>query len=157
MTFQNILVPRHTAEFAVPVAARLAESSHGSLRIMSALPAIADLVVVTRSGREELEGFWLDQDTEDLIQHQDVPVLLLGPQDEGLSTVPCCLRSILVALDLSADAEAILEPVIALANLSDGHVTLAHVIEPATEPKLLAERRSQAQRQLDRVADHLRF
>lgn len=157
MSFHTILVPRDTAEFAIPVAARLAQSSHAALRVMNAPHALADLVVVARHGQEKLEGFWLDESTEDLLYHQETPLLLLGPEDEASSAAPCRLRSILVALDLSTASEAVLDPVTALANLSDGHITLAHVLEPVSDVTALARHRELAQRQLDRVADRLRF
>lgn len=157
MSFHTILVPRDTAEFAIPVAARLAQSSHAALRVMNPSHALADLVVVARHGQEKLEGFWLDEATEYLLHHQETPVLLLGPEDDGSSAAPCCLRSILVALDLSAAAEAILDPVTALANLSDGHITLAHVLAPVADAATLAQHRELAQQQLDRIADRLRL
>jgi nucleotide-binding universal stress UspA family protein len=159
MTFQTILVPRartDPAAAALPVATRLAQSSHADLRFMPAAQVFADLVVAARHGQEKLEGFWVDGETEYLIQHREVPVLLLGPQ-EAEAPAACGLRSILVALDLSANAEAILEPVIALANLSGGHLTLVHVIEPVAAAPMLARRRELAQQQLDCVADRLRY
>jgi len=154
MAFETILVPEHTAEFALPVAARLAQSSHATLRVANAHHVLAGLVVAARHGHEDVEGFWVDSETEYLMRHEDAPVLLVSPEEAG-AVAPCCLRSILVALDLSANAEAILEPVIGLTNLSDGHVTLVHVLDPTSGR--FVQHRAEAQQWLDRVADRLRF
>jgi nucleotide-binding universal stress UspA family protein len=155
MAFETILVPEHTAEFALPVAARLAQSSHAVLRVANPPHVLAGLVVAARHGHEAVEGFWVDRETEYLMRHGDAPVLLVSPEEAGSAAAPCGLRSILVALDLSANAEAILEPVIGLTNLSDGHVTLVHVLDPARQR--FEQRQAKAQQWLDRVADRLRL
>jgi nucleotide-binding universal stress UspA family protein len=129
----------------------------------------AGLVVMATHGRGAMGRFWLGSVADYLIRHLAVPVLMIHPARKGeLPENP--LRSILVALDLSQDAEAILEPVIMLAHLGQGHVTLLHVVEPvygvvdpavpfppSVDPALLEESRAEAQRYLDKIADRLRL
>jgi nucleotide-binding universal stress UspA family protein len=79
------------------------------------------------------------------------------------------VRGIVVALDLSQDAEAILEPVIALAGMTGAGLTLVHVAElifeigrPAmpgpilADTELLEASRIEAQDRLERIAARLR-
>ena len=128
-----------------------------------------DLVVMATHGRGAMGRLWLGSVADYLIRHLNLPVLLVHP-DRGRVPLPKNLsRSILVALDLSRDAEAILEPVITLTQLTQGHVTLLHNLEPALgtatqvpypvpfDPVLLEENRRYAQSQLDRLADRLRL
>ena len=127
----------------------------------------ADLIVMATHGRGAVGRLWLGSVADYVVRHIAVPVLLVhpGPEephgDEG--------NGILVALDLSPQAEAILEPVISFAQLAGAHVTLIHVVERIFEmgkftvptpiplsPALAEASRAEAQRKLDRIADRLR-
>jgi nucleotide-binding universal stress UspA family protein len=129
-----------------------------------------DLVVMSTHGRGPLSRFWLGSVADHLIRHVTVPILLLRPRDGDV--VPPELpkvRTVLVALDLSAAAEGIFGPLISFARVTQAHVTLLHVIEPvlgisnavppypvAVPHDLLERTRADAQKRLDRLADRLR-
>jgi nucleotide-binding universal stress UspA family protein len=128
----------------------------------------ADLVVMATHGRGAMGRLWLGSVADYMVRHLSVPVLLVHPDRLEPATEPR-LHSILVSLDLSRESEAILQPVERLAQLTEGHVTLVHIVEPiigtvgigmpfaAPVPiELFEEQRTAAQRKLDRIADELR-
>jgi nucleotide-binding universal stress UspA family protein len=129
----------------------------------------ADLIVMATHGRSALGRFWLGSVSSHVVRDAGVPVLLVHPNREESALQRDTGAGILVALDLSLFAEAILEPVMDLANLLQAHVTLLHVVEPnyhAVDPltpypldqdRTVSDiRRADAQRRLDDVADRLR-
>ena len=128
----------------------------------------ADLVVMATHGRGAFKRFWLGSVADYLIRHLTTPVLLVHPgaRQRGRPVRP--IHNILVALDLSADSEQILKPVITLAQTTGAEITLMHVVElviqaghiPEGMPILadeefLQEARLQACRRLDRIAARL--
>ncbi len=128
----------------------------------------ADLVAMATHGRGAMGRLWLGSVADYLIRHLTMPVLLVHPDRRDSEREPA-LHSILVALDLSSESDAILEPVVKLAQLTEGHVTLVHVVEPILgpmamglpyaapiPPEVFAEQRLTAQKKLDRVASDLR-
>lgn len=128
-----------------------------------------DLIVMSTHGRGPLSRFWLGSVADHLVRHASVPILLLRPRDGAdMPAPPLDVRRILVPLDLSGPSEAILGPVLVMAQISQAHITLLHIIEPilgagnpfpypvALEPQLLDARRADAQQYLDGVADRLR-
>lgn len=129
----------------------------------------ADLVVMATHGRGPIRRFWLGGVADYVIRHLATPVLLVRPGTESTPKRPHAVRRIVVALDLSKDAEAILEPVTALARTTGAALTLAHVAELTysighaeipgpivPDAELLEASRIQAQRRLDRIAARLR-
>ena len=129
----------------------------------------ADLIVMATHGRGGMRRFWLGSVADYLVRHLPTPVLLVHPgRDEERLDDPA-IRGILVALDLSADSEAILEPVTALALVTQAHVTLVHAVggyesleSPALpfplpkNPVSLLQDQAEAQRRLDQLAARLR-
>lgn len=128
-----------------------------------------DLVVMATHGRGALGRLWLGSVADYVIRHLSIPVLLVHPDRKGEPRHGPEIHGILVALDLSPEAQAVLDPVTALAQLTQAHVTLLHVVEPfyaipepavpypiPQEPAITELRRTEAQRQLDRAADRLR-
>ncbi|MEO8449983.1 MAG: universal stress protein [Gemmatimonadota bacterium] len=126
-----------------------------------------DLIVMSTHGRGMLSRFWLGSVADHLVRHVSVPILLLRPRDGADFPPPRLdLRRILVPLDLSGTSEAILGPVKALAQVTQAHLTLLHVVEPilgtggrfspVAIAQQLAARRTDAQEHLDSVADRLR-
>ncbi len=127
----------------------------------------ADLLVMATHGRGAVGRLWLGSVADYVVRHISAPVLLIHPsKDEGQSAE---VQGILVALDLSPQSEAILEPVVSFAQLTGAHVTLVHVVERVFEmgkftvptpiplsPAFAEASRVEAQRKLDRVADRLR-
>jgi nucleotide-binding universal stress UspA family protein len=125
----------------------------------------ADLVVMATHGRGAFKRFWLGSVADYLVRHLTTPVLMVHPgaRQRGRPVRP--IHNILVALDLSADSEQILKPVIALAQATGAEITLVHVVElviqaghiPEGMPILadeefLQEARLEASRRLDRIA-----
>ncbi len=127
-----------------------------------------DLVVMATHGRGTMGRLWLGSVADYLVRHLTAPVLLVHPDRRVASEEPE-VHSVLVALDLSRESEAILEPVVTLSQVTGGYVTLVHVVEPvigpvglgapfvpAVPPGVFTEQRTLALRKLDEVADRLR-
>lgn len=128
-----------------------------------------DLVVLSTHGRGPASRFWLGSVADYLVRHASAPLLLLRPPAADEAGPLPEFHSGLVALDLSARSEAVLETVTALALVTQAHLTLIYVLEPALGMSgtmvpypvslphdLLEISRDEAQRHLDRVADRLR-
>jgi nucleotide-binding universal stress UspA family protein len=129
----------------------------------------ADLVVMATHGRGAFGRFWLGSVADYVIRHLSTPVLLVHPGNGKAPAQGHALRGILVALDLSKDSEAILEPVTELARMTGAALTLIHVAEltfeigrmamPApilSDAELLEASRVEALDRLDRIAARLR-
>ncbi len=142
-----------------------------------------DLVVMSTHGRGGLDRAWLGSVADRLIRRLSVPLLLVRPEeeddddggtpegDEGgpeLSLEPAGIRQVLVPLDGSELAEAILEPVAALSRRTGASVVLLRTMPrlrndppylPATVEGTEArfkERRQEAHAYLEGVAGRLR-
>lgn len=90
-----------------------------------------DLVVMTTHGRHGLARFWLGSIADGLVRHINVPLLLVRPSPDHTEAVPKELFiRIIVPLDGSALAEAILPSVLALGDLMPARYTLVSVVEP---------------------------
>lgn len=132
--------------------------------------SVPDLLVMSTHGRGPLSRFWLGSVADHVIRHTTTPVLLLHPRDGDPVPAPeMKMERILVALDRSDEAEAILAPLVSLAGLTQAHLTLINVVEPvlgvsgavppypvAVPQDTLELLRTDAQKYLDRVADRLR-
>jgi nucleotide-binding universal stress UspA family protein len=129
-----------------------------------------DLVIMSTHGRGPLSRFWLGSVADHLIRHASVPLLLLRPKD-GQEPQPeeLALRSALVPLDLSDEAETVVPVLRDLIRLTGGEITLLHVVEPilgisgavppypvAVPADQLEYSREEAQKRLDGVAARLR-
>jgi nucleotide-binding universal stress UspA family protein len=135
-------------------------------RIMLAAP---DLVVMATHGRGTIGRLWRGSVADYLVRQVSVPILLVRPDRQSGMGAGTGFRKILVPLDLSDTSDLILEPVKALARITQSHLTLVHVVESAFDPTLpstpmnalpaadlLEAERQQAQRHLDRSAARLR-
>lgn len=135
-------------------------------RIMLTAP---DLVVMATHGRGTIGRFWRGSVADYLVRHVTVPILLVRPDRQSHLAIGTGFRKILVPLDLSEPSDLILAPVKSLARVTQAHLTLAHVVDPAFDlsipsPPLIAPMETgvtdregeQAQRHLDRVAAGLR-
>lgn len=90
-----------------------------------------DVMVMTTHGRGGFARFWLGSTTDTLIRESSVPMLLLRPDESPASPSPSfAFKHILLPLDGSAEAEAILECVVAFGMLMDSTYTLLRVVEP---------------------------
>jgi nucleotide-binding universal stress UspA family protein len=94
-----------------------------------------DLVVMTSRGQGGLRRLWLGSVADALIRGSSVPVLLVRPQ-ENPSPRPVLenMRQILVPLDGSPLAEAILDPARELAALIGAELMLIEIIQPLAPP-----------------------
>ena len=147
--FANILVPfneRSSAEQAVGTAAALARASDGQVELVHARadegrPADvicrrvrevnADLVVMTSHGRTGLSRAWMGSVADEVVRNATVPVLMLRAHEERSAREEVTpFTRILVALDGSAEADAILGPALAMAQCTGAGLTLARVVHP---------------------------
>jgi len=128
-----------------------------------------DLVVMTTHGRGGLQRAWLGSVTDQLIRTSEVPILVVRPREGRAAETPVDLGHMMVPLDGSPLAEAVLEPAAALARLWDGEVSLVQVVRPVvltSDPPLpfpagyadqaTVVRRESAQDYIRDVAERLR-
>ena len=88
-----------------------------------------DLLVMTTHGRGGIRRAWLGSVADQLVRTSEVPVLVVRAHDHD-KTTSLDLSEILVPLDGSPLAEAVLEPVTALARLWDAEISLMQVVSP---------------------------
>lgn len=89
----------------------------------------ADMIVITTHGHSGVSRMWLGSVADALVRTTHLPLLVLHPGKEG--NVPpevLSFRNILVPLDGSELATAILRPARDIAAATDAQLTLAHVI-----------------------------
>jgi nucleotide-binding universal stress UspA family protein len=153
-----------------PVEFSLLEGLAGPTLVTELDRAGPDLLVMATHGRGPLSRFWLGSVADHVIRHTTVPVLLLHPKDgDPVPPAEARLERGLVALDRSEEAEAILPPLMALARVTQAHLTLVNVVEPvlgisgavppypvALPQETLEALRAEGQKYLDEVADRLR-
>jgi len=85
---------------------------------------------MTTHGRGGLRRAWLGSVTDQLIRTSEVPILVVRPSETKAAESFVKLTEILVPLDGSPLAEAVLEPAAALARLWDAEVSLVQVVRP---------------------------
>src|SRR5688572_8644816 len=107
-----------------------------------ALDEGADLVVMTSHGRTGFSRAWLGSVADGVVRRAAVPVLMLriaeaapllastAPHVRPRKTAAPHLERILVPLDGSRAAEAVLEPARALAEAGGGALVLLRVVQP---------------------------
>jgi nucleotide-binding universal stress UspA family protein len=90
----------------------------------------ADLVVMATHGRGPMERAWLGSVADRLVRQLHVPILLVRPVEGERPdlTAPVTVRRLLVTLDGSELAEAVLEPALRLAAALGVPVSLLRVI-----------------------------
>lgn len=163
----------------VPVRTTVLEGAGVARQISAhAQAAGADLVVMTTHGKSALSAFWLGSVTYELLHHLPLPALLVRPgawqEKWGQEGAP---KHLLLPLDGTAPAEAILGPAAALGGLLGADFTLLRVIDdtavegPGLDPIALSspalevleqvkafeeQLRAEALAYLEAVADRLR-
>jgi len=128
-----------------------------------------DLVVMSTHGWGYFSRAILGSVADRLMRHLHVPMLLIHPPEGPADLKPAAsLRRILVPLDGSALAEAILEPAQELGSLSQAEFRLLRVLHqphhithfsgkaPAADQQFLEQIKAEAARYLDKVAQGLR-
>ena len=129
-----------------------------------------ELVVMTTHGRGGLSRLWLGSVADALVRHAGVPVLLVrGEWFPPADAADPVFRHVLVPLDGSSHAEAVLDYAVRLGAPSAMTWTLLTVVAPRlitarpypgtstpADHDDLDERRHEAQTYLDRIATELR-
>lgn len=133
--------------------------------------SLADLVVMTTHGRGPLSRFWLGSVADAFVRQISVPLVLVRPQEEPTDlAAEVALQHILIPLDGSTHAEAILEPALAIGEAMGAVYTLLCVVQPVplpgydtfgyasagTDTDLVDQLRQQSISYLDKVAERLR-
>lgn len=127
------------------------------------------LVVMSSHGRGGIRRAWLGSVADALLRESPVPVIITRPhrrRARPLSDVP--LDRILVPLDGSWRSEEAIDPAVALARMTNGHVILLRCVEPGLPPAnpysywalppdtQIMEQQSEARAYLERIAVELR-
>jgi nucleotide-binding universal stress UspA family protein len=99
----------------------------------------ADLLVMSTHGREGWSRLFAGSVADDLTAAVTAPVLLVRPGERRTRVSVQALRSILVPLDGTPEAERIIEPALAVGLPFDVEFTLLKVIEPAHLSTFLPE------------------
>jgi nucleotide-binding universal stress UspA family protein len=154
---------------AVAVTHDLRIGNAGEEIVTSARECDARAIVCTTHGSGGWAPQWLGSVTDDLIRHAPMPVLAMS-ESAAACTAPGELRSILVLLDGSATAAAILPNARELARASGAEIELFRVVTqhfagdvPAelsragNDPFGVDAAAIEARSELDRVADDLRL
>jgi nucleotide-binding universal stress UspA family protein len=134
----------------------------------------ATLIVMTTHGRGPFSRFWLGGVADQLIRRAPAFLIVVRPPEDECERAPSDSdwkpRRILVALDGSTFAEAILQRAVELAKLLSAELTLVRVIEPTPvltpnglvpQPLIpdstgFDELKTQARTYLEGIADNLR-
>jgi nucleotide-binding universal stress UspA family protein len=112
---------------------RLVHGNAGDAIVRAAREEGADLIVMCTHGRSGF-GRWLYGSVADhVLRHATVPVLLVPARGTPLQQ-PEGIQAVLVPLDGSDLAEAVLRPASELATLLGTGLVLVQAIEPATNP-----------------------
>jgi nucleotide-binding universal stress UspA family protein len=128
-----------------------------------------DLVVMTTHGRGSFSRFWLGSVADRLVRMLEQPLLLLRPQAARGAPAPEAVRRIVLPLDGSPHAEAMIEPAVLLAQVFDAELTLSRIVErlapiwlptpgvvPVPDTDAMPHRQLEATRYLHEVANRLR-
>jgi nucleotide-binding universal stress UspA family protein len=128
-----------------------------------------DLVVMTTHGRGALRRAWLGSVADELVRSLPIPIVLLRPGETDSSATSPSFQKILVPLDGSRLAEAVLEPAAAFARLWGAEINLVRIVYPSAmslgapldccsgdEDQPKDERQEAAQNYLDKVVQWLR-
>jgi nucleotide-binding universal stress UspA family protein len=173
--------PEH--EYLVGVAQRLAadweltvtatlldeEASVAATLHQHAVASGCDLIVMTTHGRGGMARMWLGSIAGKLVRQAPMPVLLVRPHTEALDLLDLTreqvVKQILIPLDGSTLAEAILEPAVALGAVMHAECTLLQAINPVVaddavdrlvrgqDEQLLVHWQTEARAYLQRMAE----
>jgi nucleotide-binding universal stress UspA family protein len=113
----------------------------------------AELVVMTTHGRGVVSRFWLGSVADHLLRHLEVPILLLRHHEPASQDSRMAFRRMLIALDGSERAEAIIEPALILCPPPTAEIALFRVVPPNSARS--AQLQGAAAVYLDEVADRL--
>jgi nucleotide-binding universal stress UspA family protein len=98
------------------------------VRVASGLPA--DLIVMGTHGRSGFDRLMLGSTTEKLLRKSPCPLMTVPAHAPDAVPVPVLFRRILCAVDFSPSSLRALSFAESLAEESDAHLRLIHVVEP---------------------------
>ena len=116
----------------VPVTSTIVKGDPAEMICGEAARNGCDLIVMTSHGRTGFNRFWLGSVANAVIRHSPVPVLLIRSADDADTKEKPAqhIEKILVTLDGSPLAEAIMESASELARCHGAAVTLVRVVQP---------------------------
>jgi nucleotide-binding universal stress UspA family protein len=130
--YLNRVVERLTRE-GLPRVTSVVLSGHAAEELTRyAAERDPDLVVLATHGRGGLERAWLGSVADHLVRNLTVPVVAVHAREPAAPAEP--VTRILVALDGSKAAEAVLEPASELARLFDAELLVRRVVMPVPLP-----------------------
>jgi nucleotide-binding universal stress UspA family protein len=114
----------------VPVTTAVVPGPVGDAILDRARDRKADLIVLTTHGRGPLSRFFLGSVADELIRRARVPVLVVRPAPTAPDLLPePAFATVLIPLDGSPLAEAVLEPALDLAGLMEARCHLLRVVD----------------------------
>ncbi len=120
---------RYGAEWGVRITAHAEDGSPGAVICDTAERIGADLIVMTTHGAGGFTPGWLGSVTDHVMRHSHRPVLAL-PENDAHGGAPFAPRSLLVTLDGSPHADAILPAAREMAVIFGARVELIRVVAP---------------------------
>lgn len=130
-----------------------------------------DLIVLTTHGRGALSRLWLGSVADVIVRRSPIPVMLVRPHQPTVTidtqNMRRSLRRILIPLDGSPLAEAIIEHSVHIGRIMDAEYTLLRVVDPTVlglsvqdenvaASAIMQSLKDRAQAYLDRQAEALR-
>jgi nucleotide-binding universal stress UspA family protein len=89
-----------------------------------------DMIVMTSHGHSGVSRLWLGSVADEMIRHTQLPLLVVHPQEgKPIPDGPFPIAHILIPLDGSRLAEAVLSPAADLAEATGARITLVHVVQ----------------------------
>ena len=119
------------------VSGAVLEGSSASSIIEHATTGDTDLIVMSSHGRTGASRLWLGSVADAIIRSAPIPVLMIrGPGDLGSTSIERLFERVLVPLDGSLLAEAVVPHALAVAKLGAAHVHLLQIEERAEDLRM---------------------
>jgi nucleotide-binding universal stress UspA family protein len=119
----------HEILSGVPVDVEVTEGSVAPEILDRASALAADLIVMGTHGRSGFERLMIGSVTEKVLRQASCPVLSVPPRAEDAGTLAPLFKRILCAVDFSDCSMRALHFAMALAQETDGHLTVLNVVE----------------------------
>lgn len=95
----------------------------------------ADLIIMTTHGRTGVSKLWLGSVADAVVRQDSIPVLMVRPDDQPIALDEHPLYShVLIPLDGSPAAEAVVEQAARIGSLAHARYTLLRIVVPARVP-----------------------
>ena len=130
----------HEVLSGVPVDVEVTEGAVAPEILDRANALAADLIVMGTHGRSGFERLMIGSVTEKVLRKASCPVLSVPPRAADAESLPPLFKRILCAVDFSDCSMRALHFAMALAQETDGHLTVLNVVElPADAHERLAQ------------------